>query len=57
MCWHTGGVASDSDINDSKAQVEAMRAANVSRLIKRFGHAPDDLMAELDAKVRMHLKL
>ena len=41
--------------HDSKAQVEAMRAANVSRLIKRLGHVPDDLMAELDAKVRMHL--
>lgn len=43
--------------HDSKAQVEAMRAAHSSCLIKRLGHVADDLMAELDAKIRMHLGL
>ncbi|WP_240740883.1 type II toxin-antitoxin system PemK/MazF family toxin [Deinococcus sp. Arct2-2] len=40
---------------DSKAQLEAMRAANVTRFLKRLGHVPDDLMSEIDAKLRMHL--
>lgn len=43
--------------HDSKAQVEATRATHVSRLIKRLGHVPDDLMAELDGKLRVHLGL
>ncbi|GAA5514473.1 endoribonuclease MazF9 [Deinococcus carri] len=43
--------------HDSKAQVEAMRATHVSRLIKRLGHVPDDLMTEVDGKVRLHLGL
>ena len=43
--------------HDSKAQVEAMRAAHASRLIKRLGYVPDDLMGELDGKIRMHLGL
>ena len=43
--------------NDSKAQVEATRAVHVSRLIKRLGFVPDDLMTELDAKLRMHFGL
>lgn len=43
--------------HDSKAQVEAARATHVSRLIKRLGHVPDDLMAELDGKLRVHLGL
>ncbi|WP_216325013.1 type II toxin-antitoxin system PemK/MazF family toxin [Deinococcus aestuarii] len=43
--------------HDSKAQVEATRATHVSRLIKRLGHVPDDLMAELDEKLRVHLGL
>jgi mRNA interferase MazF len=42
---------------DSKAQVEATRAAHVSRLIKRLGQVPDDLMAEVDGKLRVHLSL
>ena len=41
--------------HDSKAQIEAMRATNVSRLLERLGHVPDDLMAQVDAKLRMHL--
>lgn len=43
--------------HDSKAQVEATRATHVSRLIKRLGHVPDDLMAEVDGKLRVHLGL
>lgn len=43
--------------HDSKAQIEATRASHVSRLIKRLGHVPDDLMAELDEKLRVHLGL
>lgn len=43
--------------HDSKAQVEATRAAHISRLIKRLGQVPDDLMAEVDGKLRVHLGL
>ena len=42
---------------DSKVQVEAMRAANVSRLIKRIGFVPDDLMQEVNRLVMQHLAL
>ncbi|WP_424950692.1 type II toxin-antitoxin system PemK/MazF family toxin [Deinococcus sp.] len=41
--------------HDSKAQVEGMRAANVSRLLERLGHVPDELMVQVDAKLRIHL--
>lgn len=41
--------------HDSKAQVEAMRATHASRLIKRLGHVPDDLMLEIDGKLRLHI--
>lgn len=43
--------------HDSKAQVEAMRATHASRLIKRLGYVPDDLMLEIDGKLRLHLTL
>lgn len=43
--------------NDSKAQIEAMRATHVSRLIKRIGYVPDDLMEEIDRKLKIHLAL
>lgn len=42
---------------DSKAQIEAARATHVSRLIKRLGFVPDDLMLEIDGKLRMHFGL
>ena len=42
---------------DSKAQVEAMRATHASRFIKRLGFVPDDLMLEIESKIRMHLGL
>lgn len=43
--------------HDSKAQIEALRATHVSRLIKRIGWVPEDLMGDIDAKLRMHLGL
>jgi mRNA interferase MazF len=43
--------------HDSKAQVEALRATNVSRLIKRLGFVPDDLMVLINEKLRMNLGL
>ncbi|WP_414657949.1 type II toxin-antitoxin system PemK/MazF family toxin [Deinococcus sp. VB343] len=42
---------------DSKVQVEAMRATHVSRLIKRIGFVPDDLMQEVNRLVMQHLGL
>jgi len=30
---------------------------HISRLIKRLGHVPDDLMTEVDVKLRLHLGL
>ncbi|OLV18263.1 type II toxin-antitoxin system PemK/MazF family toxin [Deinococcus marmoris] len=42
---------------DSKAQIEATRATHVSRLVKRLGFVPDDLMLEIDGKLRMHFGL
>lgn len=43
--------------HDSKAQIEAARATHTSRLIKRLGFVPDDLMLEVDEKLRMHFGL
>jgi mRNA interferase MazF len=43
--------------HDSKAQIEAMRATHVSRFIKKLGYVPDDLMLEIENKIRMHLSL
>lgn len=43
--------------HDSKAQIEATRATHVSRLIKRLGFVPDDLMVLIDEKLRTHLGL
>ena len=43
--------------HDSKAQVEAMRATHASRLIKRLGYVPDDLMVEIDGKLRLHIRV
>ena len=43
--------------HDSKVQVEAMRATHVSRLIKRIGFVPDNLMQEVSRLVTQHLAL
>lgn len=42
---------------DSKAQVEQIRSVALSRVLRRLGHVPTDLMLELDARVREHLAL
>lgn len=43
--------------HDSKAQVEQIRNVALSRVIKRLGQVPADLMQELDGKIRLHLAL
>ena len=43
--------------HDSKAQVEQIRSVALSRIRKRLGHVPPDLMQELDEKIRLHLAL
>ncbi len=42
---------------DSKAQVNLIRHIAQSRLIKKIGFVPSDLMLELDQKIRIHLAL
>jgi mRNA interferase MazF len=42
---------------DSKAQVELLRHASLERIQKTLGRLPDDLMAQLDARLREHLAL
>jgi mRNA interferase MazF len=42
---------------DSKAQLEQVRSISKSRLIKRIGHVPEELMLEVATKLRMHLEL
>lgn len=42
---------------DSKAQVEQIRSVALSRVLRRLGQVPADLMLELDARVREQLAL
>ncbi len=42
---------------DSKAQVELLRHVTLERVQKTLGHLPDDLMAQLDIRLREHLAL
>jgi mRNA interferase MazF len=42
---------------DSKAQAEQVRSVAVERIGSRIGSVPFDLMAELDAALRLHLGL
>ena len=42
---------------DSKAQTELMTCIAVSRIGKRLGQVPEELMTELDARIRLHLAL
>lgn len=42
---------------DSKAQVEQLRSVALSRVLRRLGFVPDDLMVLLSARVREHLAL
>ena len=43
--------------HDSKAQIEALRATHVNRLLKRIGFVPEDLMALIDQKLKMQMAL
>lgn len=43
--------------HNSKAQIEALRATHVNRLIKRIGFVPEDLMVLIDQKLRLQLAL
>ena len=43
--------------HDSKAQAEQVRSISVERLGYAIGEAPQDLMAELDEALRLHLAL
>ncbi|WP_135228503.1 type II toxin-antitoxin system PemK/MazF family toxin [Deinococcus fonticola] len=42
---------------DSKAQTELITCIAVSRIGKRLGQVPEELMTELDGKIRLHLAL
>ncbi|WP_420595567.1 type II toxin-antitoxin system PemK/MazF family toxin [Deinococcus sp.] len=42
---------------DSKAQVEQLRSVALSRVLRRLGHVPEDLMTQLNERVRLHLAL
>ena len=42
---------------DSKAQVEQLRSVALSRVLRRLGHVSEDLMTQLNERVRLHLAL
>lgn len=42
---------------DSKAQIELMRHVAISRFKRIIGFVPEDLMVELDTKIKEHLAL
>jgi mRNA interferase MazF len=41
----------------SKAQVELLRSVSVSRVLERVGGIPDELMKQLDDRIKLHLAL
>ncbi len=43
--------------NDSKAQAEQVRSVALDRIGGQVGRMPQDLLAELDAALRLHLSL
>lgn len=43
--------------NDSKAQAEQVRSVALDRIGRQVGRMPQDLLAELDAALRLHLSL
>jgi mRNA interferase MazF len=43
--------------HDGKAQIETTRAVHVSGVIRKIGFVPEDLMLEIDTKLRAHLSL
>ena len=42
---------------DSKAQTELIGSVAITRVRKRLGHVPEDLMMQLSERVRLHLAL
>lgn len=42
---------------DSKAQIQLSRHVNINRIIKSIAFVPEDLMIELDKRLREHLAL
>ena len=42
---------------DSKAQTELIGSVAISRAMRRIGHVPDDLMTQLNERIRLHLAL
>ena len=42
---------------DSKAQINLIRHVNTDRFTRRLGFIPDDLMLELDRRIKEHLAL
>lgn len=42
---------------DSKIQVEQLRSISVRQLGRRLSHLPEDLMEELNRKIKLHLAL
>ncbi len=42
---------------DSRAQIEMTRAIHVSRLLKRLGFVPEDLMEKINDRLRDHFDL
>ena len=43
--------------HDSKAQAEQVRSLDTSRLVRRLGAVPRELMAAVDDALRLHLQL
>lgn len=43
--------------HDSKTQPHLLRHVSVSRVLRVFGQLPEDLMQEIDGKLREHLAL
>ncbi len=43
--------------HDSKAQTELLRSVSKSRLVKRLGFVPNDVMTDLDSRIKLHLGL
>lgn len=42
---------------DSKAQIQLSRHVNINRIVKSIGLVPEDLVLELDKRLREHLAL
>ena len=42
---------------DCKAQTEQVRAVSKARLVRQLSAIPDDLMLELDARLRLQMRL